>query len=98
MIMGPTYNRLALILTRMKKQPRNVRLGTLIHVARALGFRETEASKRSGGSHIVMARPGLREILTLQPDKKKRNLAKAYQVRQFLDIVDEHALLDTLHN
>ncbi|WP_133366801.1 type II toxin-antitoxin system HicA family toxin [Qipengyuania sediminis] len=51
----------------------------------AFGFRHV----RTTGSHRQYAHPKLRRPLPVQPSSKD---AKAYHVREFLDLVEEHGL------
>ncbi len=52
---------------------------------RAFGFEEV----RQRGSHRIYEHAGCGQSLTIQPDG---NRAAPYQVRQFLDIVEEYRL------
>ena len=58
----------------------------MVVLAEAFGFTLT----RTRGSHRVLKRAGLFDYLNVQPDKN--GMAKAYQVRQLLDIVEAHGL------
>ena len=48
------------------------------------------ARVRVSGSHQLYQHPELEEVMNVQP--MKDHLAKAYQVRQFLKLVDTHSL------
>ena len=45
---------------------------------------------RTRGSHHLYQHPAIEEIMNVQP--KKDGLAKSYQEKQFLKLVDEHDL------
>jgi predicted RNA binding protein YcfA (HicA-like mRNA interferase family) len=65
---------------------RNVRFDDLVKLAQAFGF---DLRRVSGSHHILLhARAG--RLLNLQPGKD--GMAKPYQIRQFLDIVEECGL------
>jgi predicted RNA binding protein YcfA (HicA-like mRNA interferase family) len=51
----------------------------------AAGF----ALKRVKGSHHIYTRPGVVEIINVQP---KGNAAKPYQVRQVLDVIEKYGI------
>ena len=52
----------------------NIRFSDLLQLMQALGF-----SERTRGDHHIFTRPGIPEIINLQPN---RAMAKVYQVRQ----------------
>ena len=62
----------------------NIRFAELRAVLRALGFVE-----RVRGSHHIFAKPGVAEILNLQP---KGASAKPYQVKQVRKVIQKYAL------
>jgi hypothetical protein len=64
---------------------RNFRFGDLVTLAEAFGFRLARIS----GSHHIFEHPDVPELLNLQNLKGK---AKAYQVQQFLELVEEYNL------
>ncbi len=66
----------------------NVRFVELIALLEALGFRV-----RIRGSHHILTRSGVSEILNLQP---QRSLAKRYQVRQVRSVILKYGLVDEL--
>ena len=74
------------LLARIRNNPRNVRFSDLTLLAEAFGFR----LGRQRGSHRVYAHPEVPDLLNLQPDKLGK--AKAYQVRQLLDLADSYGL------
>ena len=57
----------------------------LQRLAEAMGFR----LDRIAASHHIYRHPGIGRILNLQPDGKD---AKPYQVRQFLDMIEQYGL------
>jgi predicted RNA binding protein YcfA (HicA-like mRNA interferase family) len=63
----------------------NVTFEDFIHLVQAFGFRKIRVS----GSHHFFERPGVQELLNLQPH---RGEAKPYQIRQFLSIVEKYDL------
>ena len=63
----------------------NVPFDALISLLRALGFRE-----RVKGSHHILSRDGIAEILNLQPKGSK---AKAYQVKQVRGVLVRYKLV-----
>ena len=65
---------------------RNVRFDDLVKLAMAFGFE----LKRIRGSHHILVHPSAKLPLNLQPGKDGK--AKPYQVRQFLDIIEEYGL------
>ena len=62
----------------------NVRFTELRAVLRALGFEE-----RVRGSHHIFSKPGVAEILNVQP---KGASAKPYQVKQVRQVIQKYAL------
>lgn len=63
----------------------NVDFDDFVQLVEAFGFVE----RGSRGSHRFFARPGVAELLNLQPMKGK---AKPYQIRQFLQLVEAYYL------
>ncbi len=75
------------LIDKARNNPAGVRFLDLCLLAERLGFR-----KRGGkGSHVVYERHGLEEILTFQ---SRGGMAKPYQVRQFLSVIDKYRLGD----
>lgn len=68
-----------------RSNPAGLRFSGLCKLAEAFGF----VFQRQKGSHKVYAHAGIRQIMNFQND---RGMAKAYQVRQLLDCVDQHHL------
>jgi hypothetical protein len=64
----------------------NIRFGDLVKAAEAFGFR----LKRTSGSHHIFSHPEMKEILNLQEMNGK---AKAYQIRQFLALLEQYSLI-----
>jgi len=65
--------------------PRNVRFDDLIRVVEGFGFR----LDRISGSHHIYKRAGIQQLINLQ---NVGGMAKNYQVKQFLEIVEEFDL------
>ena len=64
---------------------KNIRFSDMINLAIGFGF---EIS-RIEGSHHILSRPDIPELVNLQNVKGE---AKPYQVRQFLKLVEKHNL------
>lgn len=64
---------------------RNIRFDDLRGVLRAIGFDE-----RIRGSHHILTRDGVTEIINLQP--RDGGMAKPYQVRQVRDLIVRYRL------
>ncbi len=73
------------LLKRIVASPYNVRFRDLLALAEALGFHVA----RSEGSHHILTRPGIPELLNLQEVKGE---AKPYQIRQLLLLVERYNL------
>ncbi len=71
---------------RMRRSPSNVRFADALLIAEAFGFR----LRRVAGDHHILACEGVPEIVNIQPDRN--GMAKPYQIRQFLKIVDDNGL------
>ena len=63
----------------------NVDFEDMIDLVEGFGFR----LDRTRGSHHLFVHPDVPEVLNLQPEGAQ---AKAYQIRQFLRLVEEHEL------
>lgn len=77
-----------------ERTPRNVKLSDLIKFTKAVGFVE---KKRTGGSHnYIFVLPGYTpaEMMNYQKPKGKKNMAKDYQVKQFLGVLDKYPELE----
>ena len=63
----------------------NVRFSDMIDLVEGFGFR----LDRTRGSHHVFVHPEVPEVLSLQPEGSQ---AKAYQIREFLELIEEYEL------
>jgi predicted RNA binding protein YcfA (HicA-like mRNA interferase family) len=70
---------------RALNNPQDLRFDELTALAEAFGFRP----KRIKGDHHIFDHPEIPELLNVQP---RQGMAKAYQVRQLLDLVEQHGL------
>ena len=75
------------LLAKAKNNPDNIRFQEICNLAEYIGFK----LKGGKGSHKVYSRKGITEILTLQD---VNGMAKPYQVRQLLDIIERYKLED----
>ncbi len=75
----------AKLFQRLLQGSRNLSFRDFQHLLEAFGFRLMRVS----GSHHVYGRAGLDRPLIVQPNRKD---AKAYQVQQFLDMVEAYGL------
>ena len=73
------------LLKRILGSPENTRFGDMIALVEAFGFRLSRVS----GSHHIFVHGELPGLLNLQNRKGK---AKPYQIRQFLNLIEEHDL------
>jgi predicted RNA binding protein YcfA (HicA-like mRNA interferase family) len=64
---------------------KNIRFGDMVALVEAFGFRLA----RTSGGHHIFEHPDVPEIVNLQNRKGK---AMPYQVRQFLELVENHNL------
>jgi len=71
----------------LKNSPKNVRFEKLCKIVEAFGFR----FRGGKGSHRIYVQEEVGEMLNFQNVGGK---AKAYQVRQFIKIVEEYNLLE----
>src|SRR5438046_11496 len=69
----------------------SIRFDDLIYVLQRLGFNEP----RMRGSHRLLSRPGIPEIINLQP--RQDATAKPYQVRQVRRLILKYGLHITIH-
>ncbi len=74
------------LLERARNNPQSLSFRELQQLAEKAGFR----LKRVRGSHHVYTRKGTVEIINLQP---KGRMAKPYQVRQVVGLIDKYSLL-----
>ena len=73
------------LLQRALDNPRGLRFTEAVKLAEAFGFR----LDRISGSHHIMKRAGIPELVNLQ---NVGGMAKPYQVRQLLKLVEKHNL------
>jgi hypothetical protein len=71
----------------LRVNPKNIRFARICLIAEVFGFK----TRKSTGSHRVYYRDGIREILNFQNES---GWAKAYQVRQFIKIIEKYNLLE----
>jgi predicted RNA binding protein YcfA (HicA-like mRNA interferase family) len=73
------------VLSRALSNPTGLRFADACRLAEAFGFEH----KRTSGSHHIFAHSGIPELVNLQNVK---GMAKAYQVRQLLKLVERYNL------
>ncbi len=73
------------LLQRAIRNPASLRFDEMVQLAEAFGFRWS----RQRGSHHIFSHTEVRELLNLQDVK---GMAKPYQVRQFLKLVERYDL------
>jgi hypothetical protein len=73
------------LLAKAMNSPHNLGFPDFLALIEAFGF----VLLRQRGSHHIFARPGLVEIMDVQPQGGK---AKAYQVKQLIELVTRHGL------
>jgi len=64
---------------------KNISFNEMVVLVEAFGFRLS----RVNGSHHIFVHPKVRQIVNLQ---EKNGKAKPYQIRQFLELVEEYDL------
>jgi len=74
------------LLERARNNPQSLSFKELQRLVEAADFR----LKRVRGSHHVYTRKGIVEIINLQP---KGRMAKPYQARQVVGLIDKYELL-----
>lgn len=74
------------LLARLRNNQHNVRFQDFCTLMEYFGFVQV----RVRGSHHLYQHPDIHDMMNVQP--KKDGLAKAYQVRQFLKLLDNHRL------
>jgi hypothetical protein len=74
-----------LLLEELKANPKKIRFERLCKIARTLGFE----TRKGTGSHRVFFKEGIQEILNFQNED---GWAKAYQVRQFIKVIERYNL------
>jgi predicted RNA binding protein YcfA (HicA-like mRNA interferase family) len=78
-------NRRKLLQRILQGSHHNISFSDLIHLLEGLGFRET----RTRGSQRQFDHPAVPERVNLQPE---RGQAKAYQIRQIVDLIERYNL------
>ena len=73
------------LLQKALNSPQNLRFTEGIRLAKAFGFRVA----RIRGSHYILKRPGVPELMNFQNAGGK---AKPYQIKQMLEIVETYNL------
>jgi hypothetical protein len=73
------------LLEELKANPKKVRFTRLCQIAESFGFE----TRKGTGSHRVYFRDGVWELLNFQ---NEGGWAKAYQVRQFIKVIERHNL------
>lgn len=73
------------LLVELKANPKKIRFTRVCQIAEAFGFQ----TRKGAGSHRVYYRDGVREILNFQDQS---GWAKAYQVRQFIKVIEKYNL------
>ena len=73
------------LLARIVNNPKSARFEEVVTILNAFGFHLS----RVRGSHHIFIHPDIPELVNLQD---VRGEAKAYQIRQFLKIVERHNL------
>jgi hypothetical protein len=80
---------LSKLLEKARNGPKNLRFDDLRKLVEGAGFVERAGS---GTSHRIYSHPALPGVL-INIQRGRDGKAKAYQVRQVLDTIDEHDLL-----
>jgi len=65
---------------------KNIRFSDMVNLVEGFGF----SLSRTDGSHHIFSRSDIPELINLQNVKGQ---AKPYQIRQFLKLVEKHALI-----
>ncbi|PZV06635.1 MAG: hypothetical protein DCF32_09370 [Leptolyngbya sp.] len=73
------------LLRQILNNSKNVSFNDMVSLIESFGF----TLSRINGSHHIYTHPNLASLVNIQNFKGK---AKAYQVRQFLDLVETHNL------
>jgi len=73
------------LFAKVGNNPQDVRFNEICKLAEAFGFKY----KGGKGSHVVYSKKGIPDIVNFQ---NVNGMAKPYQVRQFLKIVEEYSL------
>ena len=75
---------------KLRRSIKNIRFQDLTKAVDLFGFELV----RVKGDHHIFTRSDIPQALNLQPSKN--NKAKPYQIKQFLNIIQEYELLDNL--
>jgi predicted RNA binding protein YcfA (HicA-like mRNA interferase family) len=73
------------LLNKALSGSKNIRFGDMVTLIEAFGFRLV----RTSGSHHIFEHPSMPEMVNLQNAKGK---AKPYQIKQFLELVEQNNL------
>jgi predicted RNA binding protein YcfA (HicA-like mRNA interferase family) len=73
------------LLLKVLSGSRNIQFSDMVALVEAFGFRLA----RTKGSHFIFAHPDIPELVNLQ---EKDGKAKPYQVREFLELVEQYDL------
>jgi predicted RNA binding protein YcfA (HicA-like mRNA interferase family) len=73
------------LIEELKANPKKVRFTRMCKIAEAFGFQ----TRKGPGSHRVYFQEGIQEILNFQ---NEAGWAKAYQVRQFIKVIEKYGL------
>ena len=73
------------LLRQALQSPGNLRFSEALQLAEAFGFRHV----RTNGSHHILSREGVPQLVNLQSVGGR---AKGYQIRQLLKLVEKHNL------
>ena len=73
------------LLSKVLASQKNVQFSDMEALVEAFGFRLS----RVKGSHHIFVHPAISELVNLQ---EQNGQAKPYQIRQFLDLVEEYNL------
>lgn len=74
------------LLEKILSGSKNIRFDDFLALLEAFDF----ALKRVSGSHHIFKHPDISDLLSVQPTKDGK--AKPYQIRQFLDLIEEYNL------
>ena len=74
------------ILQKVLTGSKNIRFSDMVNLVEGFGF----SLSRTDGSHHIFSRSDISELINLQNVKGQ---AKPYQIRQFLKLVEKHALI-----
>ena len=73
------------LLKKILAGSKNIRFEEIVTLIEAFGFRHA----RTSGSHHIFEHPDVPELVNVQNRKGK---AKPYQIRQFLELLEQHNL------